>query len=78
MRLGSIVVVDTSFPFDIWNAGSSSSLVLAVDIWHPEVADLERLALRHLSRLSWRSRRARRRAGSLLDEDTKTVAVGMF
>lgn len=46
---GRCTIFDDSFEHEVWNRSEGTRVVLLVDVWHPELTPLERLAVRELS-----------------------------
>lgn len=42
---GKVFVFDDSFEHEVWHNGSSTRLVLIIDIWHPELTEQEKRSL---------------------------------
>lgn len=42
---GEILILDDSFEHEVWHNGTSSRLILIVDVWHPELTAQERRTL---------------------------------
>lgn len=45
---GKCLVFDDSFEHEVWNRGRETRIVLLLDVWHPEVTEIERIAIRSL------------------------------
>ena len=43
---GKCLVFDDSFEHEVWHRGKSSRFVLLVDLWHPDITELEMFVLR--------------------------------
>jgi Aspartyl/Asparaginyl beta-hydroxylase len=54
---GKCLVFDDSFEHEVWNGAEGRRAVLLLDVWHPELTALERLALSRLMAF-WRSHAA--------------------
>ncbi|XP_037955946.1 aspartyl/asparaginyl beta-hydroxylase-like [Teleopsis dalmanni] len=42
---GKFIIFDDSFEHEVWHNGSSMRLVLIVDVWHPQLTELQRTYL---------------------------------
>ena len=57
---GKFLLFDGSFEHEVWNQGPETRWVLIVDIWHPELTQVERRALTRLSYVRSKERMVRR------------------
>lgn len=39
---GDFIIFDDSFEHEVWHNGTSTRLVLIVDVWHPELTEEEK------------------------------------
>lgn len=44
-NVGEFIAFDDSFEHEVWHDGDSLRLVLIVDMWHPDLSDVERRTL---------------------------------
>ena len=51
---GKCIIFDDTFEHEVWNRTDEARLVLLVDLWHPDLTDLERDALDCINRLSFK------------------------
>lgn len=58
---GKCLLFDDSFEHEVWTPPDAARIVLIVDVWHPDLTDVEIWALRQLMNLSFSARRFRRR-----------------
>ncbi|XP_075213359.1 aspartyl beta-hydroxylase isoform X2 [Lycorma delicatula] len=42
---GKVIIFDDSFEHEVWHNGTEQRLVLIVDVWHPELTEIERRTL---------------------------------
>ena len=42
---GELIILDDSIDHEVWHDGESLRLILIVDLWHPELTELERRTL---------------------------------
>lgn len=49
---GKCIVFDDTFDHEVWNHTEEPRLVLLIDLWHPDLTDLERDALDSINRVS--------------------------
>jgi aspartate beta-hydroxylase len=46
---GACLVFDDSFEHEVWNDGDETRVVLLLDVWHPEVTAIEKMAIRAMA-----------------------------
>jgi aspartyl/asparaginyl beta-hydroxylase (cupin superfamily) len=49
-ELGRCIIFDDSFLYEVWNESDEDRVVLVVDLWHPDLSELEVALLEGLHR----------------------------
>lgn len=58
-RAGELMLFDDSYEHAVWNSTEQARVLLLLDLWHPEVSEVERGAIRDMFRQAQLERRSR-------------------
>lgn len=47
-RDGELLIFDDTFEHEAWNQSENARVILLMDTWHPDLGDVEKLAIKHL------------------------------